>query len=197
MDGIQRTSTADLPYDAGDVDHHHHKQPVPFVPPLMHNKSGMMSSTANMLACVSGVLLISLLVSEVQKRAKPRWITETGALILTGAAVNSVYWLFSGSAAAVATNQSVHDAIYYCLLPPIIFEAGFTMRKRGFLDNFGAILMLALAGTLLTTIVCGGSVAALSRSGALSVPLSFSESMARTARSDPHTTACQRRTRTQ
>ena len=30
---------------------------------------------------------------------------------------------------------TLHDLIYYALLPPIIYEAGFSMRKRGFFDN--------------------------------------------------------------
>ena len=45
----------------------------------------------------------------------------------------------------VTRIPSLHDVIYYGLLPPIIFEAGFTMRKHGFFENFGTILLYAVS----------------------------------------------------
>lgn len=45
---------------------------------------------------------------------------------------------------------------HFRLLPPIILEAGFSMKKRGFFANFSTILLLAVVGTLIATFVTGG-----------------------------------------
>ena len=45
--------------------------------------------------------------------------------------------------------------LYYALLPPIIYEAGFSMRKRGFFANFVPILLLSVLGTLISILSTG------------------------------------------
>ena len=52
----------------------------------------------------------------------------------------------------------------YFLLPPIIFEAGFSLIKRPFFRNLGTILLFAVPGTVLTMLVIGGSLYAAAES---------------------------------
>lgn len=46
-------------------------------------------------------------------------------------------------------------AFFYGLLPPIVFAAGFTLKKRAFFRNFGTIAMFAVLGTFISTLIFG------------------------------------------
>lgn len=45
------------------------------------------------------------------------------------------------------------DIFFYLLLPPVVFEAGFSADQRIFVNNLGAILSFAVIGTFVSTVV--------------------------------------------
>ncbi|KAI0230723.1 Sodium/hydrogen exchanger 7 [Lamellibrachia satsuma] len=47
------------------------------------------------------------------------------------------------------------EVFFNVLLPPIIFNAGYSMRRKSFFKNFGAIMTYAFLGTLTSTFVIG------------------------------------------
>ena len=77
--------------------------------------------------------------------------TPAAAAMLLGVAAGVVVRLF-GLAAPLRFSPS---AFFYGLLPPIVFAAGVTLKKRSFFANIGTVLLFAVAGTALSTLVFG------------------------------------------
>ena len=50
---------------------------------------------------------------------------------------------------------------FFLLLPPIIFEAGYSLKKKDFFANFWTISLFAVIGTIISTFIIGFLVYAL------------------------------------
>ena len=50
---------------------------------------------------------------------------------------------------------------FFLLLPPIIFEAGYSLRKKDFFANFWTVSLYAVFGTIISTIIIGYLVYAI------------------------------------
>jgi NhaP-type Na+/H+ or K+/H+ antiporter len=91
-------------------------------------------------------------------------IPESGVTVVLGVVLGLVFAkLMPGEVAAAAVfNQEV---FYFVLLPIIIFESGYSLDKAPFRDNFLAINVFAIFGTVISALVIGAIVLLASRSG--------------------------------
>lgn len=133
--------------------------PPPSLPPSLPPDPSS-STTALDISLVTSVLILSLLLQHVLK--SQQLLTGSGACMLLGGVFNGCLFAFSKLdilsghiSISNPTNQITHNVIYFGLLPPIILEAGFHLRKRQFFKNFGTILLLAVIGTLIALISTG------------------------------------------
>lgn len=116
-------------------------------------------------------LSISLLLTQWHHWRPSAVLTHGGISMLVGVVLNAGVYvgtaIINGRAQAmtVCTSPSVHDLVYFGLIPPIIFEAGFSMRKRGFFHNITPILLYAVVGTLISTFSAGLLLIGLVRLG--------------------------------
>ncbi|VDM05294.1 unnamed protein product [Schistocephalus solidus] len=68
------------------------------------------------------------------------------------------------------------EIFFNVILPPIIFSAGYSMKRKHFFKNFGAITMFALLGTLISAVAIAIICYGLSRlAPSLSESLTFSD----------------------
>jgi len=54
---------------------------------------------------------------------------------------------------AKKTIEFSESGFFYFILPPIIFAAGYTLKRRNFVKNLSYILLLGLIGTIISMVV--------------------------------------------
>ncbi|XP_076004559.1 sodium/hydrogen exchanger 1 [Genypterus blacodes] len=79
-------------------------------------------------------------------------VPESCLLIVVGLLVGGLIKLAGGVVPRVLNNE----VFFFCLLPPIILDAGYFLPIRPFMENLGTILMFAVVGTLWNAFFIGG-----------------------------------------
>ncbi|KAH9568910.1 hypothetical protein CY35_03G103400 [Sphagnum magellanicum] len=101
------------------------------------------------------MLGLSFVLGHVLRRHKIYYINEASASLLLG--------LFVGAIANISNTEmhfrqwfNFHEEFFFLfLLPPIIFESGFSLHPKPFFSNFGAICIFAFLGTFIASILTG------------------------------------------
>ena len=134
------------------------------------------------LVCSAGAVFLSLLCVQCLHWRPSALLTHGGMSMLVGMALNGGLWATTSLTGtprvlSIVLNSQVHEIVYFAFLPPIIFEAGFSLRKRGFLDNLMPILFYAVIGTLISTCAAGAFFYALSHCGIIHTALQPGEAV--------------------
>eukprot|EP01062_Namystynia_karyoxenos_P003559 TRINITY_DN11288_c0_g2_i1.p1 TRINITY_DN11288_c0_g2~~TRINITY_DN11288_c0_g2_i1.p1 ORF type:complete len:901 (+),score=326.45 TRINITY_DN11288_c0_g2_i1:81-2705(+) len=86
-------------------------------------------------------------------------MSESAGVILVGIAIGGIVELLDMAFAHEGRYKEQiafdEEAFAYFILPPIIFEAGYTLQHGGIMRNIGTILTYAVIGTLISTMTIG------------------------------------------
>ncbi|KAI8805350.1 Cation/H+ exchanger, partial [Cladochytrium replicatum] len=101
-------------------------------------------------AVMLSLILVSMHINGFLHHKKFNYLGESAVTIILGLFVATV-WRFIDSDDQAKTIQLSSNLFYMVLLPPIIFEAGFTLQKVAFFRNLRSIVSLAFVGALFST----------------------------------------------
>ena len=88
-------------------------------------------------------------------------LPPSAVAMLLGILVGAVLLVLPGPEELVFEGEF----FFYALLPPVIFNAGFQLKKKSFIRNLFPILMFAVVGTIVTALVFGFGIFGLAEAG--------------------------------
>ena len=113
------------------------------------------------VAIIFIMLMIYVIVGSYMEHKHAPFGHETGVAIVLGLIISSIIH-YSFIELEVTFNG---DIFFYVCLPPIIFAAGFNMRRRRFFENIGYILTFGVFGTIITFFVFAALTSLISNYG--------------------------------
>ena len=115
------------------------------------------------------LLGMCILAAYLIKQNSFYYLPESAASILVGLMVGGLARAVYPSAEELQFLTFEPEIFYFLLLPPIIFEAGYSMKKRDFFANFWTIGLFAVFGTIVSTFVIGALVYAVGLVGLVEI----------------------------
>ncbi|KAH6756171.1 sodium hydrogen exchanger 2 [Perilla frutescens var. hirtella] len=122
-----------------------------------------MLGTSDHASVVSITLFVTLLCACIvigHLLEENRWMNESITALIIGVATGVVILLISSgkSSHLLVFNE---EFFFIYLLPPIIFNAGFQVKKKQFFRNFMTIMMFGAVGTLISFIIISLAIGAI------------------------------------
>lgn len=98
------------------------------------------------------MMLFFFVGSAIIEKLKPRYGHETGYTIIFGVVISLIIYASVNDRVA-NTFQFSSNLFFNFFLPPIIFNSGFTMRKKKFFNNLGNVAIFGLGVTLVCFVI--------------------------------------------
>ncbi|XP_074577559.1 sodium/hydrogen exchanger 1-like [Curcuma longa] len=124
---------------------------------------GIVSATSDHASVVSINIFVALLCGCIvigHLLEESRWINESITALVIGVCTGAVILLTTkGKSSHIFVFSE--DLFFIYLLPPIIFNAGFQVKKKQFFRNFMTIMLFGAVGTLISFFIISFGVVAL------------------------------------
>lgn len=101
------------------------------------------------------MLVLSFVLGHVLRRHRFYYLPEASASLLIGLIVGALANI-SNTETSIRAWFNFHEEFFFLfLLPPIIFQSGFSLSPKPFFSNFGAIATFSILGTFIASVVTG------------------------------------------
>jgi sodium/hydrogen exchanger 3 len=101
------------------------------------------------------LLVLTFVFGFVLSKMEFKYLGEAGVGLIIGSLAGIILRASKGIHLFQDMVKFNEHIFFLVLLPPIIFEAGYNMKRRFFFRNIGAICMFAFLGTFISTFVVG------------------------------------------
>jgi NhaP-type Na+/H+ or K+/H+ antiporter len=105
------------------------------------------------------MLLFFFICAAAGEKYKPRVGHETSYSLALGIVISVLLWYIGGGPTghdALSQSFTFSSSFFMdFMLPPLVFNAGYTMRKKKFFDNLGNIAMNGLCVTIMCFVIYG------------------------------------------
>ncbi|KAG2453499.1 hypothetical protein HYH02_001719 [Chlamydomonas schloesseri] len=135
-------------------------EPGPIFPAAMDPAAAAALSQTAFL----GILLVAVLSGYAIRRTRFMWATEGSVALLLGLVAGGVlfaYYYLADPSHRIPRRLVTfdEDVFFQTLLPPIIFSAGFSVKKKLFFRNFFTLMIFGVLGTMVSAgILASGSL---------------------------------------
>lgn len=99
-------------------------------------------------------LVFFFIVGAAFEKYKPKYGHETGVTVVAGMLFSVIFYFMNGSNASLLEIYGFKSTFFFdVILPPIIFNSGFNMRRKKFFQNLGNVMVFGLVVTLVCFIL--------------------------------------------